>query len=457
MATRGDTAGRPQPPHANHPSAPPTPPSPTLEGGRGGVGPSVPWWLRRAVRLRTFQSLANPHFRTLWLGMLASFMAMNMNILARGYLAYELSKSATALGAVTMMRGLPQLFLSPLGGVVADRVDKRRLLLVTQVLMGSLAVVNALLIQFGLIKVWHLALLSLAEGFVFAFNMPSRQAIVPELVSDEELPNAVALNNSGMNLTRILGPSLAGILVGLGDSGLEITFYLIALCYVGFITALWRLPRVRPGRRPPGKGRFWEQLTGGIRYILGYPALTALIGLAFVPVLFGMPYQSLLPVFARSVLHVGARELGMLSGAAGLGALIGSLTVATLASYPRKDLLQVGFGVLFGVALVGFALTPVFELALGWVLAVGLCGNAYMALNSTMIMSVTDRAYHGRVMSVYLMTWALMPLSTLPLGKLVDTLGPQTTEALAGSVVALFVAAVGLGRVRRPATAAEQA
>lgn len=416
--------------------------------------PAMPWWVRQAVRVRTFQALANPHFRVLWFGMLASYMAMQMNILARGYLAYQLSGSATALGLVTMVRGLPQLVLSPFGGVIADRVDKRRLLLFTQVAMGALAMANAVLLQLGVIQIWHLALLSLGEGFVFAFNMPSRQAIIPELVADNELMNAVALNNSGMNLTRIVGPSLAGALIGLGAHGMELTFYLVALCYVGFIVSLARLPTERRVTRS-AKAPFMEQLTGGITYILGYPALTALIGLAFVPILFGMPYQTLLPVFTERVLDVGAGGLGMLSAASGAGALVGSLTVATMASFRRKDLLQVGFGVLFGVALIGFALTPVFLLALAWIFFVGMAGNAYMALNSTMIMSTAARAYHGRVMSVYMMTWSLMPLSTLPLGKVVDAIGVQPTTAVAGVIVAAFVAALGVTRVRRAPVPAE--
>jgi MFS family permease len=407
----------------------------------------APWWVRQATRVRTFQALGNPHYRILWLGMLASYMAMNMNILARGYLAYELSGSAVALGFVSMLRGIPQLFLSPIGGVVADRIDKRKLLIVTQILMGGIAVIGAVLVQLHLIAVWHLAVLSLTEGFVFAFNMPSRQAIVPELVSDDELMNAVALNNSGMNLTRVVGPSLAGVLIGFGTFGLEATFYLVALCYVGFTFALWRLPRERRVTKA-AKASFTTQLTGGIKYILGSPALTALIGLAFIPVLFGMPYQTILPVFAKDVLDVGARELGMLSAASGVGALVGSLTVASVASFPRKDLLQVGFGVLFGAALIGFALTPVFLPTLVWIFFVGLAGNAYMSLNSTMIMSTTERAYHGRVMSVYMMTWSLMPLSTLPLSKVVDVVGVQPVTAVCGAIVAGFVFLIGIGRVR---------
>ncbi len=415
-----------------------------------------PWWVRQATKVRTFQSLGNPHFRMLWFGMLASFMAMQMNILARGYLAYDLSKSATALGIVTMVRGLPQLFLSPLGGVIADRVDKRRLLLITQVMMAVLSFANVILIATGIIEVWHLAALSLAEGFVFAFNMPSRQAIIPEIVSDEELMNAVALNNSGMNLTRVLGPSLAGALISFGDIGMEVTFTLVALCYVGFLTALYNLPRKRR-IAAASKGPFLAQLTGGIKYILGFPALAALIGLAFIPVLFGMPYQTFLPVFSTKVFGTGASGLALMSAFAGVGALVGSLTVATISQYPRKDLLQVAFGVLFGLSLIAFALTPLFPLALLFVFVVGLSGNAYMALNSTMIMSTCERSYHGRVMSVYMMTWSLMPLSTLPLGKAVDMLGVQSTTIICGAILAGFVAVIGIGRVRRGAPVLKRA
>jgi MFS family permease len=349
-----------------------------------------------------------------------------------------------------MMRGLPQLILSPFGGVIADRVDKRKLLIYTQVAMGSLAAINAVLIQLHVIQVWHLAVLSLAEGFVFAFNMPSRQAIIPELVSDSELTNAVALNNAGMNFTRVVGPSLAGALIALGEYGMEATFYLIALCYIGFITQLWKLPSKRRISRA-AKAPFMQQLTGGIGYIVRTPALAALIGLAFVPILFGMPYQTLLPVFTERSLHVGAAQLGVLSAAAGVGALVGSLTVASLGGFRRRDVLQVGFGVIFGLALLGFALMPVYTLSVFWIFLVGMAGNAYMALNSSMIMSTTERAYHGRVMSVYMMTWSLMPLSSLPLGKVVDAVGIEATMAVMGVVVAVFVAAVGATRLRRSA------
>src|SRR5215211_9041953 len=169
---------------------------------RGGL-------VQRVTSIRTFQALENGAFRTLWLGMIASYLAMQMSMIARGYLAFQISGSATALGLVTMARGLPQLFLSPFGGVAADRIDKRRLLIATQVATSGLAVLTAVLIAFDVITIWQLVVIGLIEGAVWAFNMPPRQAIVAELVDENYLMNAIALNNTGLNFTRIAGPAIA--------------------------------------------------------------------------------------------------------------------------------------------------------------------------------------------------------------------------------------------------------
>src|SRR5215218_7144733 len=163
---------------------------------RGGLG-------QRITSIRTFQALENGAFRTLWLGMIASYLAMQMAMIARGYLAFQISGSATALGLVTMARGLPQLFLSPFGGVLADRVDKRRMLILTQGSMSAIAVLTATLIAMDVITIWQLVALGLLEGVVWAFNMPSRQSIVAEIVPEENLMNAIALNASALNFTRI--------------------------------------------------------------------------------------------------------------------------------------------------------------------------------------------------------------------------------------------------------------
>jgi MFS family permease len=412
---------------------------------RGGL-------IGRVTSIRTFQALEHDAFRTLWLGMLASYLAMQMSLIARGYLAFQISGSATALGLVTMARGLPQLFLSPFGGVAADRIDKRRMLIVTQVSMSALAVLTATLIALDVIRIWQLVVIGLCEGVVWAFNMPSRQAIVAEVVPDDHLMNAIALNSSAMNFTRIAGPAAAGLLMSAAWFGVGGVFYLVAIAYTVFVFALFNLPRERNVTTKPA-GSVFGQMASGFTYTWRNRPLLLLMVMAFVPILFGMSYQTLLPVFQERVLNVGVGGLGMLSAFAGAGALIGSLTLASVSGIRRKEPLQIGFGIAFGVALILFALSSSFPLSLLFILGVGLCGNAYTALNNTLIMTTTDRAYHGRVMSIYMMTWSLSPLASLPIGAAVDAFGAQTVVAVFGCIVAGVILVSSPLRLRRAAVA----
>lgn len=423
-----------------------------LSSTQGGATVATGGIIRRVTSIRTFQALENEAFRTLWFGMLASYMSMQMSNIARGYLAFNISGSATALGLVTMSRGLPQLFLSPFGGVAADRMDKRKLLVLTQGAMGVLGVVTAVLVLTNLIAIWQLVVIGLLEGTVWAFNMPARQSIVPELVGDESLMNAMALNNSGMNFMRIAGPALAGFLISTPGFGLGGVFLLVAIGYAGFVFGLTRLPRTRNVARRPA-GSVLAQMASGFGYARRNRALLMLLVMAFVPIIFGMSYQTLLPVFQERVLNVGASQLGLLYAFTGVGALAGSLTLASMSAIRRKELLQIGFGVAFGGALVLFALTSNFVLALAFILLVGLFGNAYTALNSTLIMTSSDREYHGRVMSIYMMTWSLSPLASLPIGALVDAYGAQLVVAVFGLIVVGMILALSPARLKASATA----
>lgn len=408
---------------------------------RGGL-------VQRVTSIRTFQALENDAFRTLWFGMIASYLAMQMSLIARGYLAFQISGSATALGLVTMARGLPQLFLSPFGGVAADRIDKRRLLIATQIGTSSLAVLTAVLIALDVITIWQLVVIGLIEGMVWAFNMPPRQAIVAELVDENHLMNAIALNNTGLNFTRIAGPAIAGALISIAWIGVGGVFFLVAIAYSVFILALFNLPHERNVSVKP-TGSILGQMASGFAYTWRNRPLFLLMLMAFIPIVFGMSYQTLLPVFQENVLHVDASGLGLLSAFAGIGALIGSLALASLSGIKQKTLLQIGFGVAFGGSLILFALTSSFTLALLFILLVGLFGNAYTALNSTLIMTYSDRAYHGRVMSIYMMTWSLSPLASLPIGAAVDAFGAQRVVAVFGVIVVVFILVLSPTRLRR--------
>ena len=410
---------------------------PAGDTGRGGL-------------LRAFRVLENDAYRALWLGMLAVFAAMQVSVIARGYLAFQLSGSAAALGLVMLARGVPQLVLSPLGGVVADRMDKRRLLVLTQAAMTVTTALTAALVLLDRIAIWQLVLIGAIEGGVWVFNMPARQALVPELVGDNELMNAIALNSAGFNASRIAGPAAAGALIGAWWCGVGGVLLLAALGYGVFIFSLLRLPATppRPARHRPA-GSVFAQIGSGFRYTWGNRPLLLLMVMGAVPIVFGMSYQTLLPVFQERVLHVGPGQLGLLYAAAGLGALAGALTLATLAGSHRRNVLQIGFGVAFGVALIVFARMPVFGAALAAVALVGFAGNAFTAMNSTLIMTTADRAYHGRVISIYEMLWSLMLFASLPIGVAVDHFGAPVTVAVFGALVALVVLALSPARLKR--------
>jgi len=412
------------------------------EVGRPPATEAVPAEARGLRVPRTFAALRNRDYRLLWLGTLGSFTAMQMQQVARGYLAFELSGSAAVLGVVGLSFGLPQLIFSLFGGVLADRVKKRNLLLVTQVATGLVALATAILVATGLITIWQLIVLGVAQGTIFSFNMPTRQAFLADLVGPPEMMNAVALNNAGMNVTRIFGPALAGLLISVPFVGLSNVFFFMAACYLlPVLTLLQIRPRYAAGERT--KAPMLQEFTGGLRYIFRHEVLGMLLLLGLVPIILGFPYQMLLPVFASDeVLNVGARGLGMMSAFTGVGALAGALVVATATGMRRRGRLQLAAGAAFGVSLFAFGMSPSFTLALLTLAAVGFSGSVYQSLNSTLIMTSSEPAYYGRVMSVNMMGFSLMPIAALPMGIIADRLGAPHTVAICGLAVTLFVIGV---------------
>jgi MFS family permease len=383
----------------------------------------------------TFDALTESQFRLLWFGMLFAQASMQMNIVARSWLAYTISGSALALGVVSLAQGLPWTLLSLLGGATADRADKRTLLVAVQFSLSALSIVNALLVHLNIVRVWHLVVLGLFQGIIFAFNMPTRQALIPELVSVERLANALALNSTGMNLNRVLAPALAGLLIA---SHPAVTFDVMAVFYFASALMLLRLPKTGPAKFPHPHSALAD-IWDGLRYIVQNKRLLALIIMAFVPTLFGMPYQQLLPVFQQDVLHVGPKALGMMYTMVGVGSLIGSLSVAAMAQSGKKDTIQGIAGVLFGVVIVLLALSSVYALSLVVLLAVGLASQGYMTLNNVLLMEATDPAYYGRVMSIYILTFSISPVAMLPIGFMVDHIGVSPTEAIVGAILAVLM------------------
>ncbi len=392
---------------------------------------------------RTFSSLRHRDYRLFWFGLLAFYSAMQMQQVAQGWLVYDMTGSAESLGLVVFSIGLPLLLLSPIGGVAADRVDKRYLLMASQVVLGIISASVAILVAARLIEVWHLMAVSAVKGIIFAFNMPARQAFIAELAPENDLMNAVALNSSGMNLTRVVAPAAAGILIGfIGVAG--VYWLMVGLYAIAMVTLMAVPPH--PPRARATKPVFSQEITAGVSYIARHPLIPTLILLELITVLFAMQYQPLMPVFAVRVLDAGPDGLGYLLSAVGIGGLFGSLLIASLGTFQFKGRILLAAGFLFGVGLFLFAQAPSFPIALAFLSLTGIANIAFTATNNTLIMSNADTQVRGRVMSVYLMCWGAQPLATYPVGALVDTFGPQAIIAAGGLI--LTVATVSLAIFR---------
>jgi MFS family permease len=388
-----------------------------------------------------FSALDNPSFRILWFGMLPSMFALQMGSVVIGFVAYDISGIAWVLGLIAAGMGIPMFSLSLIGGVVADRVRKRNVILFSQLSVGiSVTIVGGLIIA-DLIQIWHLFVMALVQGTSFAFNMPARQAYIAEVVPRDMLMNAVALNNAGMSMSRIAGPAMAGLLISIPAIGSGGVFLFMGAMYAIAVTALFWAPT---GEAHPSKRSGIQQLTDGLRYVKSHPVLRLLLGLALAPIVLGMPYVQIMPVFAEDVFEVGASGLGTLMALNGVGALIGSLIIASSGNVRRRGMLQLALGVTFGVSLAIFAFSTSYILALAAILVVGGAGSAYMTLNNTLLIMNAGPEYHGRVMSLGMMSFSMMPLGSVPVSWVVDQVGAPLTIGVSGVALAVVVGAVAL-------------
>ena len=443
-------------------------------GGRGGPGGGMDASSLLTVH-KTFSALKIPAYQLLWVSMLASFAGMQMQMVARGVLAYEIGGTNSAIAVVSLGWGIPMLLFSLVGGTLADRIDRRKLMMLSQMMTASVALVVAVLVQSGSIQIWHLFVAGLAQGMVFSFSGPARQAFIPEVVGEKELMNAIALNQAGMNLTRVAGPSIAGALIALPWIDIQGVFFLQAGLNLLALVMILAIPlaRVAPevavekaerlargeaaGYGGDRHGTMIEDLVDGLRYVIASPILLTLLVMGLVPALIGMSYQSFLPVFAKDVfgdgVHRNAAGLGLMMTVSGVGALAGSLVMATMADFPRRTQLQLFSGLGFGIFLASFALMGNYAAALIALALLGFMASFFQGLNSTMVMTASDAQYYGRVMSVNMMTFSLMPLGTLPMGFIADTIGTvalgpidlvgiQAAQLGAGLLLTLFVLAV---------------
>lgn len=371
---------------------------------------------------------AYPAFRLLLLGTLATNSAFWMYQVAVGWLALQLRDSPLFVGLTGFAGGIPLLLFSLPAGVVIDRFDRRLVLLASQVGVMVLAGIFALLVGTGAIAPWSVLVLVFAYGTVMAFVFPTRTTIVTTLVAREDLANAVALNAAGQNATRVTGPALAGVLIAL--LGIAPAFAVAALLQVLALAATARLPSHAPAGAARGVS-VWASLSVGLRTVAQDPFLVRLIQLSLATNVLVMPYLNLMPVFARDVLRVGSSGLGLLLAGTGLGTVAGALWVAHAHRLADRPGVHAATAAAFSVLVLAFALIPNLPLAVVLLFAAGVLSAAFLALTQTALQLRSDDAVRGRVLSVYLLTWGLLPVGQLAVGALADWVGAPTATAAA--------------------------
>lgn len=391
-----------------------------------------------------FDALRNRDYRMLWLGAVASLMSAQMRQLANGYLAYEITGSAAILGAVILGQSLPSFFLSMFGGVIADRVKRRQLLMLTQSSIFLDSSLMALLVLTGWVEIWHIAVLGVWHGSVLSFNQPARQAYMVELAGSQNVTQAIALYSSGQTVVRIVGPLLAAGLIGVPFIGIEGVFIAIAAGYSLPVFSLF-LIRAMPAARTRPRRAILTEFKDGIAYIKNHNVLRVLVIVGIVPPLLGNHYQQFLAVFAsEDVLDVGPTGLSLMAMFNGVGAFVGAMAVATFGEMRRRGLVQLASGAAFGLTMVAFAAADYFPLALLALIGVG-CGYAlFQTLNSTLTLAFTDPEYYGRVSAVQQINNSMASFVIVPIGVLVDALGAPTVMMISGMLIFLFWTFVGM-------------
>jgi MFS family permease len=399
----------------------------------------------------TLRALRYPHFQLFFAGQFVSLIGTWMQSVAQSWLVYRLTGSSVLLGAVAFSGQIPVFLCAPLGGIAADRFNRRHVVIATQAASMMLAAALAALTLSGTVKIWHIFVLSAMLGAVNSFDIPARQSLIADMVERADLINAIALNSSMFNASRVIGPAVAGILVASIGEGW--CFFANAVSYVAVIAGLL-IMKVPVRVRDMQTGSPLSGIAEGFGFVFANRPVHGLLILLGVVSITGMPYVVLMPIFADRILHGGAEALGWLMGATGVGAMCGALLLAS-----RQTLRGLGswvpasaFG--FGTALLAFSFSRSFWLSTVILVPVGFSIMLEMGASNTLIQSMTPDRLRGRVMAVYsMMFMGMAPVGSLLAGAAADRFGAPATVAAAGMVccAAAVVCRILLPQVRGPA------
>jgi MFS family permease len=351
-----------------------------------------------------------------------------MQATAQGWLVLGLTNSAALLGLTSAAANLPILIFSLYAGVLADRVDQRRLLVLMQTLAAVFTGVLALLTSMGVVQFWHVLVIAFLVGCTSAMSSPAYQAMVSSLVPPWSLGNAIALNSAQFNFSRIVGPSLAGIGIALG--GIALSFWANSISFVIVALVLATLPIANTRAIGRLEASLWSGIADGVRYTQHAPLVPTLLGLTIAPALLNLNYLVFMPIYARDVLGIGAPGLGLLTSAVGIGALTGALTVAVLRPGGGSGRLVIAALIASSTGLLVFSLTTWLPLSCLGLAVLGGCQVAYYATTNTLIQLLVPVRLRGRVMSLYILaSTGLTPLGNVVVGPIADRIGVQATLA----------------------------
>ncbi|HEY2140175.1 MAG TPA: MFS transporter [Chthoniobacterales bacterium] len=396
---------------------------------------------------KTFSAFKHRNFRLYFFGQLISFTGTWMTTTAQGWLVYQLTGSKALLGVVAAAASAPMLFFATWGGWAADRYSKRSVIVCTQVCSMILSFAMAALVWTKIVQPWHIIVLAVLGGITMAFDMPARQSFVIEMTSREDLMNAISLNSSAFNCARIVGPSIAGLLMA--QVGISLCFLFDGLSFIPVIAGLlmMRLPK-RETNFGVDSGPLAQALEG-FRYVWGHRRVLTILSLFTVVGIFGWSYSVLMPAFARDVLHLGANGYGLLMAGSGVGALAAALTVASAGHMLPTRVMALGGVWIFSVSLVLFAFNKNLYLGILLLALVGFGVVLYFSTSNTVLQSIVPDEMRGRVMGIWALIFGgMIPLGSLEAGLMADLLGSPATMAI-GALICALAALITLNVIRR--------
>ncbi|MBF0533155.1 MAG: MFS transporter [Candidatus Omnitrophica bacterium] len=378
-----------------------------------------------------FRALRNRNYRLFFGGQSISLIGTWMQQIAMSWLIYRLTNSPLLLGTVGFFSQIPTFLLTPFAGVCADRYPRHRIILIAQTLSMLQAAVLALLVLTNHIQVWHIFGLSLVLGIVNAFDIPARHSFTVEMIENKaDLSNAIALNSTMFNLARLIGPSVAGVLISLVGEGT--CFLLNAISYLAVIVSLCAMRLARRPIKPPEK-RVWQELKDGFAYAYNLKPIRIILIILGASSLLGVPYQILMPVFAKEIFHGGPEILGYLMSMAGFGALLGALYLASRPSVVGLIRICAAMSLLFGSAILIFSQSRILTLSMAMIFVSGFAIMVQMAASNTVLQTIVDEDKRGRIMSLFAMAFmGMAPFGSLLAGALAHKIGAPHTVALCG-------------------------